>query len=401
MRSASGTYSFEAFQNVNPTSCLTLGTEVTGTITNPGDSHTYTFSGTAGQRLYYDGLASAGTYLFAELTNPYGTTIFNNSSSAHAGPYTLTYSGTYALTVYSYGTQRATGAYAFTLDDASKATSIALTSGSGTTESGTLATGISTNLYQFSGTAGQSLDFESLKDSPADSSIAYLYNPGNGFVTDFYLDSDASVKLTSTGTYLLAVSGQNAANTSVSYSFEVFDNVNLTSTLTLGTEVTGTIPNPGDSHTYTFTGATGQRIYYDGLVFAGYYLFAELTNPYGTAIFNNTSSADQGPYTLTYSGTYTLTIYGYSTERATGAYAFTLDDASTATTIALTAGSGTTESGTLTTGLSTNLYQFSGTAGQSLYFESLKDSPADGAGLSSTAQPTAMSRSSMWTLMRR
>ena len=190
------------------------------------------------------------------------------------------------------------------------------------------------------------------------------------------MDSDASVKLPYTGTYLLAIAGQNAANASVSYSFEVFDNVNPTSALTLGTEVTGTITNPGDSATYTFTGSAGQRIYYDGLALASLPVSsAELTNPYGTGLFNNSSSADEGPYTLTYSGTYTLTIYSYSNTAATGAYAFTLDDASKATTIALTPGSGTTESGTLATGLSTNLYQFTGTAGQSLYFESLIDSP--------------------------
>ena len=58
---SSATYSFEAFQNVNPTATLTLGTEVTGTIANPGDEATYTFTGTAGQRLYFDGLASAST----------------------------------------------------------------------------------------------------------------------------------------------------------------------------------------------------------------------------------------------------------------------------------------------------------------------------------------------------
>ena len=100
-------------------------------------------------------------------------------------------------------------------------------------------------------------------------------------------------------------------------------------------------------------------------------MFAELTDPYGNSFFDTSSSSDEGPYTLTYSGTYTLTIYSYGTERATGAYAFTLDDTSTATTIALTSGSGTTETGTLATGLSTNLYQFSGTAGQSLYFEGI------------------------------
>ena len=128
------TYSFEAIQNVNPTSAMTLGTEVNGTIANPGDSHTYTFTGTAGQRLYYDALASCSTYSFAELTDPYGNAFFNTSASSNEGPYTLTYSGTYTLTIYSYGNQRATGAYAFTLDDASTATNIALTPGSGTTE---------------------------------------------------------------------------------------------------------------------------------------------------------------------------------------------------------------------------------------------------------------------------
>ena len=120
-----------------------------------------------------------------------------------------------------------------------------MTPGSGTTETGTLATGLSTNLYQFSGTAGQSLYFESLKDSPTYASYVYLYNPGNGNVTYFYLDSDTTVTLPYTGTYLLAVAGQSASNTSVSYSFEVFDNVNPTSTLTLGTEVDRNDRQPG------------------------------------------------------------------------------------------------------------------------------------------------------------
>src|SRR5262249_3920199 len=156
-----------------------------------------------------------------------------------------------------------------------------------------------------------SLYFKSLKDSPAFSSIAYLYNPGNGSVTSFYLDSDSSVKLPYTGTYLLAVSGQSAANSSVSYSFEVFDNLSPSSTLTLGTGVSGPLANPGDSHTYTFTGAVGQRIYYDGLASGGTYLFAQLADPYGNALFNTSSSTDEGPYTLKYAGTYTLTVYSY------------------------------------------------------------------------------------------
>ncbi len=376
---ASGTYSFEAFQNVNPTAALTLGTEVSGTITNPGDAATYTFTGTVGENVYYDGLASGSPYIYAELTDPYGDVVFYpNSSSTDEGPFTLTYSGTYTLTISSYSTYRGTGAYAFTLYNTSSATSITLTSGSGTTETGTLATGLSTNLYQFSGTAGQSLYFETLKDSPSYGSYVYLYDPANVLIYDSYTDYDETWKLPYTGTYVLAIAGLSSSNSSVSYSFEIFDNVNPTSTLTLGSVVTGTITNPGDAATYTFTGTADEQIYYDGLASASYYLFAELTNPSGTALFNNSSSYDEGPYTLLYPGTYTLTIYSYGTDRGTGSYGFTLYDTSTAPTIALTPGSGTTESGTLATGLSTNLYQFSGTAGQSLFFESIKDSPAYG-----------------------
>ena len=236
---SSVSYSFEVFDNVNPTPTLTLGTEVIGTIANPGDSHTYTFTGTAGQRLYYNALASSSTYVFAELTDPYGNAFFNTSASSDEGPYTLSYSGTYTLTIYSYANQRATGAYAFSLDDASTATSITLTPGSGTTETGTLATGLTTNLYQFTGTKVELVYFAGLSDSPSDGAIAYIYSPSNSNVTDLSVENDTQVTLPPSGTYILAVVGQRASNSTVSYSFEAYDNVNTTSMLTLGAESRG------------------------------------------------------------------------------------------------------------------------------------------------------------------
>ncbi len=194
---SSVSYSFEVFDNVNPTSTLTLGTEVSRTIANPGDSHSYTFTGTAGQRLYYDGMASASYYMFVNLTDPYGNTVINeDNAGTDYGPLTLSNSGTYTLTVYGFANQRVTGAYAFTLDDASKATSIALTPGSGTTESDTLATGLSTNLYQFSGTANESIFFQGLLDSPASGATGYIYRPNNGYLSYFYLDSGYGTKVT-------------------------------------------------------------------------------------------------------------------------------------------------------------------------------------------------------------
>ena len=82
-----------------------------------------------------------------------------------------------------------------------------MTAGSGTTESGTLATGLTTNLYQFTGTAGELVYFEGLSDSPAYGAIAYFYSPSNSRVTDVYLENDTQVTLPFSGTYVLAVAG--------------------------------------------------------------------------------------------------------------------------------------------------------------------------------------------------
>ena len=276
---------------------------------------------------------------------------------------TLSNSGTYTLTIYSYGNQRATGAYAFTLDDTSKATNIALTPGSGTTESGTLATGLSTNLYQFSGTAGQSIFFQGLLDSPASGAIAYLYGPTNGYITYFYLDSgnDTHATLSATGTYVLAVVGQSASNSSVSYKFEAFDNVNSTSTLTLGADVSGTLTNPGDEASYTFTGTAGQNLFFDGLS-ASSGIDAYLYNPSGSEILLTAASSDSGPFTLSQPGTYKLTIYGSGV--STGNYDFRLLDTS-AQTLTPTS-TPTTVSGTITPGTGANIYRIAGTAGQKI-----------------------------------
>src|SRR5208337_4848333 len=90
---ASGTvsYSFEAYQNVTTTAALTLGTPVTGALTNPGDQALYTFTRSPGQTLYFEGLNTSYTSrIFAELTNPDALSLFNNDVYYDAGPCTLT-----------------------------------------------------------------------------------------------------------------------------------------------------------------------------------------------------------------------------------------------------------------------------------------------------------------------
>ena len=90
------------------------------------------------------------------------------------------------------------------------------------------------------------------------------------------------------------------------------------------------------------SGSPGRRIYFDGLGFASN-LYAVLTDPYGNQVFDYVAS-DAGPYTLAWPGTYSLTVFSYSTTRATGNYAFSLDDISTATNIGAIAASSTRSS---------------------------------------------------------
>src|SRR5208337_3882153 len=370
----SSTYSFATYVNVDPTSALTLGTEVTGTLVNPGDEATYTFTGSPGQQIYFDGRESGGSSIYAALTDPFGTQVFNQAMAYDDGPYTLTQAGTYTLTVSGSGS--ATGAYDFVLDDTSAAPTIA----TNTVVSATVPTGFSTNLYQISGTAGERLyiQAQSITDSSSNPDPNYylglaLYGPNSQQIASPYNFNDFTATLPADGTYTLAVYGTGYTTSSIDYSFEAFQTVTSTTPMTLGTEEIGALANPGDQALYTFTGSPGQQIYFDGRESGGSSIYAALTGPSGTQVFYQSMAYDDGPYTLTQAGTYTLTVNGSGA--TTGAYDFVLNDTSAAPTIA----TNTPVSDTVPTGFSTNLYQISGTAGEQIYFQaqSITDSSSN------------------------
>src|SRR5262249_28978904 len=79
------------------TNTLALGTAITNTIVNPGDQISYTFTGTAGQRLYYDALTPVYLQINATLFSPSGTVVASGNASVDFGPVTLPEAGTYTL----------------------------------------------------------------------------------------------------------------------------------------------------------------------------------------------------------------------------------------------------------------------------------------------------------------
>ena len=374
-KNTSVTYNFEVYDNVNPITALAFGQEVAGTIQNPGDEASYTFTGAVGQTLFFGGLEHVYNSITAQLIAPNGITeeyLYPYQNSL----FTLPVGGVYTLTVSGSG--KVTGAYDFALYDAQDAPAIALTSGAGTAESSqSLAWGTATNLYRIGVTAGQRLDFQALAQSAGPSDLQWtLYGPNGNTISSPYYGSggswaDFTATLPADGTDFLAVTGTNAANTSVTYNFEVYDNVVNPSDapLKLGQEVSGNVTNPGDQASYTFAGTAGQIVYFDGLDVNGFE--AILTDPAGNDLFDTDTSLDDGPIVLPDSGSYILTISSVAGS-STSSYHFVLDDAATATSISLPSGSGVAVAGSLGTGLSTQLYRFSGTTGERLDFQALE-----------------------------
>ncbi len=133
-----------------------------------------------------------------------------------------------------------------------------------------MTTATQSDIYSFTGTAGERVYFEELSDSNGYTGASWeLYGPNNQDITSNYIGADLTATLSTNGTYTLAVYNNTSYN-SATYSFEAIQNVNPTSALTLGTAVTGTIANPGDEATYTFTVtpaqiAAGQRIFFNAL----------------------------------------------------------------------------------------------------------------------------------------
>jgi hypothetical protein len=235
------------------------------------------------------------------------------------------------------------GAYSFQLSDLKTATPMT----PGTPVSGTLSPASSSNFYQFTATAGQSLYFARLTGSGGTGSDTWrLIDPYGNVLFSTSLSSDGGrLTLSTTGTYTVLVEGFIADTGTVSYSFNVAPITDVTQPLTLGSTANGSLATPGQHDHYTFNLATNTQLYFDSLTDNANFRWF-LTGPTGTTISNRTFINSDGsgllnPVLSEPAGAYTLAVDG--TGQTAGAYAFRLSDLATATTLT----PGTPVSGTL------------------------------------------------------
>jgi RHS repeat-associated protein len=252
--------------------------------------------------------------------------------------------------------------------------------------SGSLNPSAESDLYTFTGTAGQRVFFDSLSVSQSPGRWA-LYGPDAQLVpgSSNPLGTDFEVTLPASGSYLLVVRRDLLLGTEgfgtvpLDYSFRASLPPTTTTPVTLNTPVQGTIAVPRQRDQYTFTLANTSLIYLDAQTNDARVSWS-LEGPAGPAVsgrpFNQTDGADAvvSPVLRLVPGDYTLTV-----ERAgdsTGAYQFALWDLAAATPLV----PGTPVSGSLVPANETDLYRFNAAAGDRFFFDMQARTGAPGAG---------------------
>jgi ELWxxDGT repeat protein len=366
-----GSYTFNVQPVATPaTTTLTLGSTVNGSIATAGQQNDYTFNLAADAKLYFDALTNNSSLEWS-LVGPAGLVVNSRSITYTDGlyiggnPLINAPAGAYTLSVFGDGDT--TGAYSFRLLDSAAATALT----PGTPASGTLDPANATNLYKFNANAGDQFYFDSQTLTGATSAYWRLIDPYGNVVFSYYLGSDVGTQtLAAAGTYTLLIEGYIGDTGTGSYTFNVQPVATpVATTLTLGTTISGTIATAGQQNAYTFNLAADSKLYFDALT-NNSNLEWSLDGPAGLAVDSRSFTSSDGlniggnPLINAPAGAYTLTVFGYTD--TTGAYAFRLLDAATATVL----NPGTPVSGTLDPACETNLYKFTANAGDQFYFDS-------------------------------
>jgi hypothetical protein len=354
------------------TQALALGSLVSGAIASPGQRQLYSFTLPSPARLYFDALTNNSNLRWS-LDGPVGNVVnnrsFTSSDSISFGNPVLTLPpGSYTLTVSTAADN--TGPYQFRVSDFAAAT--VLTPGAPVSVINFVAN--RSDLYRFTVAAGDQFGFNYSSASGIPNAIWRLIDPYDNVVFSKYFNGNAGTNVLGGGTYTLLLEGYIGDVGTGSYAFNVQPAGNVPPTnftgasLVIGSTISGSLPSSSATSNYVFTLATTAKLYFDALVNANFNW--SLVGPAGLVVnsrgFTSSDSADAtDPLLNLPAGSYQLTITG-----AAGVYQFRLLDFTSATAFAL----GDIVNGSLAPGNSSVLYQFTGTAGQRVYFNGLGSS---------------------------
>ena len=241
---------------------LTDGTPLTVSTTIPGQNFLITFSGSAGQRISLNEVASFANGADVTVKDPNGNLVASNFvlTSAFVEPFALPLTGTYTIRI----NPRSSGTGGVTLrawvvpDD----TGGAITTDGTPVLASTSVAGQNAE-YTFAGTATQRISLNLIGSSFAGGADITIKNPdGSTLVTAFtsgntFIDTRT---LVATGTHKVVVNPRGANTGSVT--LRLYDvPPDTTGTLAVnGGEQTFANTTPGQNGTFTFAGTAGQSV---------------------------------------------------------------------------------------------------------------------------------------------
>ncbi len=366
---------------------------INGDIGTAGELDLYSFTATAGQRIFFDlqeqtNLAQVGWQLLA----PDGSTVFNTCfGCSEPGVQRLIIPGTYILTVGDSSANNI-GSYQFKLwnvpppDEFTIAVEDVVADGVPGAGAGRIETPGAQDLYRFTATAGQRVFFD-LQDVTGVSGIGWKLQAPNGtviFDTCLGCSEPGVQTLVAAGTYVLTVDDPRDDSTGT-YQFKLW-NVPPPDEFTIAIEDVvadgvpgagaGRIETPGVQDLYRFTATAGQRVFFDqqgatGVSGIGWTLQA----PNGTVLFNTClGCSEPGVQTLVAAGTYVLTI-GDLRDDSIGTYQFKLwnvpppDEFTISVGDVISDGVPAPGAGNIELPGVQDIYRFTATAGQQLFVE--------------------------------
>ncbi len=342
---------------------IPFGQYVSGEITSPEDTATYTFEAAAGQTIYFDVQeTSAGTYFI--LAAPDGRTEVFNIYNTDQGPVMLEQAGTYTLMVDPDGENVPT--YEFIVWSLDPPVIEGGPIEFGKFVDGQIKTPGQVVSYTFEGAAEQTIYFD-VQETSEGTYFILTAPDGRTEVFNIYNTDQGPVVLEQAGTYTLMVDPDSANKPT--YDFVIWD-INPAviegGTLALNEFVSGEIEIPGQTAVYTFDAEAEQTLYFDVQnTSEGTYFI--LTAPDGRTEVFNIYNSDQGPLTLEQDGTYTLVVDPDSANKPT--YEFILWDVDPPVIEESELALNEFVSGEIETPGQTAGYTFEGEAEQTIYFD--------------------------------
>ena len=354
-------YEFQAVSSTASSSSLSLGSTINASIGRVGEQDVYRFSGSVGQKLYFDAI-NGSSDITAKLVSPSGLQVWSGDTSNDSLPITLLEAGTYSLTFD--GNADTTGNYSFRLNNLATTSSYVENLSFNSLRSGSIYAN-QTRLYKFNGQAGERLNFDSQQEIANAEWVLYAPNKlldDNLVVARASLNEDFEVLLPTDGTYFLALS--NSGDTTASFKFLVSEIAgNEVTNSGLGVVRSGTV-NTGEIIDHTFTANAGTLIYFDSQIKSenSENVSVKLVDSNNSEVNNFSAYSDsESIIQLQQSGTYTSSVIGQ------GDFRHQIIDLGNASTLSLNIANNVF----LDTGYATQVYQFEGDAGDKLLYDAL------------------------------